>query len=95
MRPYRLTLLPAAVVFALLIALVVPFATRDAEAAPLGLKLPALAGTQWMAASGYNTATHLGVDPYALDLVRADGAPRNCNNRAAPGDLAAVVTAAG
>ena len=75
MRPYRLTLLPAAVVFALLIALVVPFATRDAEAAPLGLKLPALAGTQWMAASGYNTATHLGVDPYALDLVRADGAP--------------------
>ncbi len=75
MRPYRLALLPAAVVFTLLIALVVPFATRDAEAAPLGLKLPALAGTQWKAASGYNTATHLGVDPYALDLVRADGAP--------------------
>lgn len=75
MRPVRLTLLPAAVVLTLLIALVVPFATRDAEAAPLGLKLPALAGTQWKAASGYNTATHLGVDPYALDLVRADGAP--------------------
>ena len=75
MRPHRSTLLAAAVVLSLLIALVVPFATRDAEAAPLGLKFPALAGTQWKTASGYNTATHLGVDPYALDLVRADGAP--------------------
>ncbi|MSP23258.1 MAG: hypothetical protein EXR66_09745 [Dehalococcoidia bacterium] len=77
MRPYRLTLLPVAVVLTLLIALVVPFATRDAEAAPLGLKLPALAGTQWKAASGYNTATHLGVDPYALDLG-GGGASQDC-----------------
>ncbi len=73
MRP-RLTTLPAvAVLFALLIALAVSLAPREAEAAPLGLRFPAPSGTQWRVAAGYNTATHLGVDPHALDLVRVDG----------------------
>ena len=29
---------------------------------------------RWRVLSGYNTATHTGTDPYALDLVRDDGA---------------------
>lgn len=68
--------LPAAIALgSLLIGLVVSLAPRDADAASLGLRFPAPAGTQWTVASGYNTATHLGVDPYALDLVRGDGQP--------------------
>src|SRR5207244_10307855 len=35
--------------------------------------IPAPAGTEWQVAAGYNTATHIGEDPYALDIVRADG----------------------
>ena len=71
----RFTLPLAAALFVLLISAVAPFVSREAEAAPLGMKFPAMAGTQWRSAAGYNTATHLGVDPYALDLDRADGAP--------------------
>ena len=71
----RFTLPLAAALFALLVAAAIPSASHEAEAAPLGLKVPAMGGTQWRSAAGYNTATHNGVDPYALDLVRADGVP--------------------
>lgn len=37
------------------------------------LFLPAPAGTEWEIAAGYNTATHVGEDPHAIDIVRADG----------------------
>jgi len=41
-------------------------------AAPGELAFPAPIGTQWEVLSGYNTPTHQGVDPYALDLWRID-----------------------
>lgn len=41
----------------------------DAES---GLLFPAPAGTEWEVIAGYNTVTHEGVDPYALDLARTD-----------------------
>ena len=62
-------------VVALMLVMTARFAPGPAEGASLGLRFPAPAGTKWTVASGYNTATHLGVDPYALDLVRADGEP--------------------
>lgn len=37
-----------------------------------GIKMAAPAGTQWEVLAGYNTATHEGVDPYALDVWRVD-----------------------
>ncbi len=37
-----------------------------------GVPLPTQAGTTWQVASGYNTATHVGGDPHALDIVRVD-----------------------
>lgn len=36
------------------------------------LAFPAPAGTAWSIVAGYNTATHAGIDPYAVDLVRTD-----------------------
>ena len=36
------------------------------------LLLPAPAGSEWSIVAGYNTATHTGDDPYAIDLVRED-----------------------
>lgn len=74
MRRRPLFALPLAA-FTLAVLISVPAFHHDAEGAPLGLRFPAPAGTQWRSAAGYNTATHLGVDPYALDLVRADGQP--------------------
>ena len=47
---------------------------RDARADGAILAFPAPAGTQWEILAGYNTATHLGTDPHAIDLVRVDGA---------------------
>ncbi len=44
-----------------------------ASAQTVGMKFPAPAGTQWEVLAGYNTATHEGVDPYALDVWRTDG----------------------
>lgn len=41
-------------------------------AAPGELAFPAPIGTRWEVLSGYNTPTHEGVDPYALDLWRID-----------------------
>ncbi len=46
--------------------------TLDAGSAAEGLRFPAPAGTDWEVIGGYNTATHEGVDPYALDLARVD-----------------------
>ena len=47
-------------------------ASQPAAAQVAGLKAPAPAGTQWEVLAGYNTATHEGIDPYALDLWRKD-----------------------
>ena len=41
-------------------------------AAAEGLSFPAPAGTRWSIAAGYNTATHIAGDPYAIDVVRDD-----------------------
>ena len=38
--------------------------------APFPLPFPA--GSNWEIVAGYNTATHAGDDPYAIDLVRLD-----------------------
>ena len=46
---------------------------QPAQAATIGLPIPAPLGTQWRVIAGYNTATHHTVDPYALDLARTDG----------------------
>ncbi len=54
-------------VFVLCVALLSP-----AEAAS-GLSFPAPATTQWSIVAGYNTATHIASDPYAIDVVRDDG----------------------
>jgi hypothetical protein len=45
---------------------------QPAEAATIGLPIPAPLGTQWRVIAGYNTATHHTVDPYALDIARTD-----------------------
>jgi len=42
-------------------------------AEPGELAFPAPIGTRWEVLAGYNTPTHEGVDPYALDLWRIDG----------------------
>jgi len=73
MRPRFITLLVAAIFVTLMLAVAARVAPSRAGAASLGLRFPAPAGTQWGVLSGYNTATHLGIDPYALDLVRVDG----------------------
>ena len=44
----------------------------SASAQVAGIKMAAPAGTQWEVLAGYNTATHEGVDPYALDVWRVD-----------------------
>lgn len=75
MHARRSTFITWIALIGVLVGLVLALVPHAAGAAPLGLRFPALAGTQWKTAAGYNTATHLGVDPYALDLVRADGAP--------------------
>lgn len=38
-----------------------------------GLFIPAPSGTMWEVLAGYNTPTHEGVDPYALDIWRVGG----------------------
>ena len=37
-----------------------------------GFPLPAAAGTAWSIVGGYNTGSHSGVDPHAIDIVRED-----------------------
>jgi hypothetical protein len=46
-------------------------ATKGASAGD-GLAFPAPTGTVWSVVSGYNTPTHTGSDPYAIDVVRDD-----------------------
>jgi hypothetical protein len=67
----RVNVLAAALVIAGLVSTVAWGGT--ASAVSLGLKFPAPVGTQWEVLAGYNTPTHVGVDPYALDLWRIDG----------------------
>ncbi|MEZ4502648.1 MAG: hypothetical protein R3C39_08485 [Dehalococcoidia bacterium] len=60
----------------LLVALASGVVALEASRAPAesadGLAFPAPAGSTWHIASGYNTATHTGTDPYAIDVVRDD-----------------------
>lgn len=58
-------------VIAMLVAGLALTATAG-SAAEAGLRFPAPAGSEWEVIGGYNTATHEGVDPYALDLARVD-----------------------
>jgi len=43
------------------------------EGQTVGLRFPAPAGTEWQIIAGYNTATHIDIDPYAIDLIRTNG----------------------
>lgn len=60
----------------LLVALASGVVAFEAAPAPAegasGLSFPAPAGSTWHIASGYNTASHTGTDPYAIDVVRDD-----------------------
>ncbi len=49
-------------------------AATGAGASHSVLHLPAPAGSKWQIVAGYNTVTHTGVDPYAIDIVRTDAA---------------------
>lgn len=71
--PRRSLLVIAAFLVAILILVLTPSLASRASAQSTGLKLPAPAGTEWEVLAGYNTVTHEGVDPYALDLWRVDG----------------------
>lgn len=72
-RPHAGLLLSASVVALVVLGLATSgvAATRAAAAAD-GLSFPAPAGTVWSVVSGYNTPTHTGSDPYAIDVVRDD-----------------------
>ena len=50
-----------------------PSWAAPAQASNHGIALPAPAETVWSITAGYNTGTHFGSDPYAIDLVRVDG----------------------
>ena len=56
--------------------LVLGFVLWGAGAAPIqaasGVPLPTEAGSVWRVLAGYNTATHFGEDPHAIDIVRED-----------------------
>jgi len=60
----------------LLVALASGVLALEAPRAPVeaasGPAFPAPAGSTWHIASGYNTPTHTGSDPYAIDVVRDD-----------------------
>ncbi|MGE3962178.1 MAG: hypothetical protein AB7F65_10915 [Dehalococcoidia bacterium] len=56
----------------LIVIMVVLVYAQPAGAQVAGLKAPGPAGSHWEVLAGYNTATHEGVDPYALDLWRRD-----------------------
>lgn len=60
---------PALLILALSVALLL-LPTAGAQSS--GVPLPVAAGQTWQVASGYNTATHTGEDPHALDIVRVD-----------------------
>ncbi len=54
------------------VALGLSLAMGTVDAASGVLAFPAPAGTQWSVVAGYNTATHIAGDPYAIDVVRDD-----------------------
>ncbi len=63
----------AALIALLKLAAAAMWGSAPAQAqSPSGVPLPTRAGTTWQVVSGYNTATHVGGDPHALDLVRVD-----------------------
>ncbi|MEX2372174.1 MAG: hypothetical protein WD800_00075, partial [Dehalococcoidia bacterium] len=66
-------LLRRVVAAALVTLAFVASSTAPSTAAEVGMRFPAPAGTQWEVLAGFNTATHVDVDPYALDLWRVDG----------------------
>ena len=70
LAPVKRLALGGAVVAAVGAAIIWP---RPGQAEISGLPLPAPAGTVWSVESGYNTGSHTGVDPHALDIVRSDG----------------------
>ncbi len=47
-------------------------ATAPASAADHGVPLPTENGSTWTIVAGYNTTSHFGDDPHALDIVRDD-----------------------
>lgn len=57
---------------ALGVALGVSLVLGGVGSAASTLAFPAPAGTQWSVVAGYNTATHIAGDPYAIDVVRDD-----------------------
>lgn len=56
----------------LIIGVFHPANLRAALAEPGSVHLPAPSGSEWLVITGYNTATHIDRDPYAMDLVRID-----------------------
>ncbi len=53
--------------------LVVSWLTGPVQAQTrLGMPLPTPPGSTWTVLQGYNTPSHTGVDPFAIDLVRVD-----------------------
>ena len=71
----RRLLWAAAAVGVLLFALVVLAPARGNAAGVF--RVPAPAGTSWSVVAGYNTATHTGSDPHAIDIVRTDADTAN------------------
>lgn len=75
MRPNHLRLrrtLGLLVLIAAALGLLSTDGPASLNAAGDGLSFPAPAGSNWTIAGGYNTATHTGGDPYAIDVVRTD-----------------------
>ncbi len=64
---WRIAVLALATILALLAVRADP-----ASAAIDGVPLPVAAGSTWEVVAGYNTYTHVGGDPHALDIVRVD-----------------------
>lgn len=67
-----LTRIVVAAFLTLLVSVSASLVSLPASAQTPGIKMAAPAGTQWEVLAGYNTVTHEGVDPYALDLWRID-----------------------
>ena len=65
---------PAAVLALLVLAAALGLVSTPApvHAQSGGFPLPAPAGSVWSVVAGYNTGSHFGDDPHALDLVRDD-----------------------
>lgn len=71
--PARLLAAAAALTLAISFLVFHASSATTASAQTAGIKFPAPQGTVWEVLAGYNTATHEGEDPYALDVWRTDG----------------------